>query len=352
MIIDKHKKDGIMIYTVKKNISDEKAEKLLGKEVTKSMINAIIDHDADVYTDENKLLLRFRKNKLDPKKVKQFYDNVIKFAMNKTNNRGATSGQNKGKRDIRSNPGIMANILGYMDGFSPSQKVSMRNKDLLTKLAVRQSRFNMDYPEEYKKALPLIQQIDKLYKHYLPGFYRKQRAKADETYYRVENTAFTTITTNVNFKTRIHKDAGDDAEGYGNLVAMEHGKYEGAETCFPQFGVGVDVRMNDMLFMDVHEWHANLPLKLKTPDSRRLSVVCYLRMKVWERTKGLSKETVRKHDEKLRKLSSNRDVPKAPKKTLKKAPKSSSKQSKKQTNKSIKNKKPKKRKTQKKGFFF
>ena len=351
MIIEKKKKDGIMIYTVKKNFSDEKAAKLLGTEVKPSMIEAIIDEDADVYTDENKLLLRFRKNLLNPKHVQDFYDNVIKFAMNTTSNRRITAGKKKGEAP----PKIMANILGYMDGFSPSQKVAMRQKDLLTQLAVRESRFNMDFPDEYQKALPMIKQIDSLYKKHLPGFYRKQRAKADETFYRVENTSFTTITTNVNFKTRIHKDAGDDAEGYGNLVVMEHGKYSGAETCFPQFGVGVNVRMHDMLFMDVHEWHANLPLKLATPDSKRLSVVCYLRIKVWERTKGLTKERVRKHDEKLRKLGDHPARPKTPKGTLKRKPSkqvSNGKTQKKSTNNKA-SKKVNKRKTQKKkGFFF
>ena len=147
MIIEKKKKDGIMIYTVKKNFSDEKAAKLLGKEVKPSMIEAIIDEDADVYTDENKLLLRFRKNLLNPKYVQQFYDNVIKFAMNTTSNRRITAGKKKGDAP----PKIMANILGYMDGFSPSQKVAMRQKDLLTQLAVRESRFNMDFPDEYQK---------------------------------------------------------------------------------------------------------------------------------------------------------------------------------------------------------
>lgn len=44
------------------------------------------------------------------------------------------------------------------------------------------------------------------------------------------NTAFTTITTNVNFKTRLHKDRDD--EGFGNLIVIEDGKYEGSETCF------------------------------------------------------------------------------------------------------------------------
>ena len=54
----------------------------------------------------------------------------------------------------------------------------------------------------------------------------------------------------MNFKTRLHKD-----EGFGNLIVIEDGKYEGSETCFPQYGIGVDVRQNDIL--NVHEWHAN-----------------------------------------------------------------------------------------------
>lgn len=317
MIIEKVKHKGVMIYKVDKNMSDKKADLLEGTEVKPKQINFIIDHDADVYTADNKLLCRFRKNQLNHKKVDMFFKNVIKFAMNFTSNRGTTSGQKEGNRGIQDNPKIRANILGYMDGFAPSQKVAMKQKNLMTQLAVRETRFNQDYPEEWRKALPMIQQIDRLYKRLLPAYYKKQRAKADETHYRVEDTAFTTITTNVNFKTRIHKDAGDDSDGYGNLVVMEDGKYTGSETCFPQYGVGIDVRQYDVLFMDVHQWHANLPMKPANKDVRRMSVVCYLRLNVWKRTRGLSKRRIRKHDEKVRKLGKHPPRPKTVKRSRK-----------------------------------
>ena len=105
----------------------------------------------------------------------------------------------------------------------------------------------------------MLKQVDSLYKKYIPTYYKIQRQKADEP---IINTAFTTITTNV--KTRLHKDRDD--EGFGNLIVIEDGKYEGSETCFPQYGIGVDVRQNDILFMNVHEWHANClwNLKIKT----------------------------------------------------------------------------------------
>ena len=104
----------------------------------------------------------------------------------------------------------------------------------------------------------------------------------------------------MNFRTSIHTDKGDDAEGFGNLVVIENGKYEGAETCFPQYGIGVDVRTGDMLFMNVHEMHGNLPMKLIDKDARRLSIVCYLREKLWKRTRGKNAAFVKKHNKTVR----------------------------------------------------
>ena len=95
MIIDKAKKGNIMIYHVDKNIDDTKMESILNTYVKPSQIDFVIDHDADVYTADNKLLLRFRKGKLSNTNVADFYDNVIKFAKHTTSNRGSTSGSKK-----------------------------------------------------------------------------------------------------------------------------------------------------------------------------------------------------------------------------------------------------------------
>ena len=160
----------------------------------------------------------------------------------------------------------------------------------------------MDYPEEYEKATHLIEQLDDLYKKYIPDKYEKQYNKAKQTPFRIKKTSFTTVTTNVNFQTTIHKDKGDDEEGFGNLVVIEDGKYSGAETCFPQYGVGVDVRTGDVLFMDVHQWHGNLPMKKEDADARRLSIVCYLRYNVWKNTKGKTKKFMDRHNNNVRNL--------------------------------------------------
>ena len=298
---------------VDKIMTDKQIESYEGKEIKRSMIHLILTEDVDVYTRDKKLLCRFRKNALNPKKVNDFYENVIDFAMNVTTNRGTTSGQKKTKKNVRDNPKIMSNILGYIDGFAPKQKFNMKRQNIYPTLNVRETRFNIENPEKWNKCLPMLKQVDSLYKKYIPTYYKNQRQKADETHYKIKDTVFTTITTNVNFKTRLHKDRGDDDEGFGNLVVIEDGKYEGSETCFPQYGIGIDVRQNDILFMNVHEWHANLPMKPENKNVRRLSVVCYLRLNIWKITKNIDKSILRNHDNIVRQLGKHPERPISPK---------------------------------------
>jgi hypothetical protein len=197
----------------------------------------------------------------------------------------------------------MSNIFGYFDSWAPSQKIIFRKLGQKPKLTVRECRFNMDYPEQYEKTIPLIQDVDRLYKKMTPDYYKAQKKKADETFFKIRGTTFTTITTNVNYQTSIHTDKGDDAEGFGNLAVIERGSYTGGETCFPQYGLGVDVRTGDILFMDVHEPHANLPIHKKTEDSIRMSIVCYLRKNVWKNTRNKSRRVFEQHNKFLRKLT-------------------------------------------------
>jgi hypothetical protein len=304
MIIKKEKKNNVMIYYVKKDKNDEKMALLKNTYVKPSQINLIINEDADVYNvDNNQLLLKFRKNKLSDTNVKDFFDNVIDFAMKSTNNRGSTSGSKS--KNVWKNPKIKSNIIGYFDRLSPIQKFLIKKKNANISLSVRECRFNVDYPEKYKKLIPLVKEIDSFYKKQIPDKYQEQFFKAKQTPFKIADTCFTTITTNVNFQTSIHKDKGDDIDGFGNLVVIEEGKYSGGETCLPQFGIGVNVRTGDILLMDVHEWHGNLPIKEITPNAIRLSIVCYLRYNIWKNTKNKTKKFMLKHNKTIKKLRKN-----------------------------------------------
>jgi hypothetical protein len=290
MIVNYKKQGNIMVYYVGKDVSDEDLTYLLDTQIKKKQIPFIIDHDADVYTTEGKLLLKFRKKVLDKKYVADFYNNVIHFANRiTTTNRGTATGSTA--KNIKDNPKVYSNIFGYFDKWSPSQKVLFREKGLLD-ISVRETRFTRDYPNEFLQMIPLIEQIDFYYKKLVPEKYKLQKAKANKTPFRIGNSVFTTITTNI---TAVHTDKGDDIEGFGNLVVIEYGKYTGGETCFIQYGIGVDVRTGDVLLMDVHQAHANLPIKLKTNDSKRLSIVCYLRTSIWEQTKNWTRNQMQKH---------------------------------------------------------
>lgn len=281
---------------VKKIVSDDDMLKLKNTFIKRSMIKTILTDDAEVYSESGNLLLFFRKKKITG--GQDFYDQVAEFMKkNPTSNRGSASGSNY--YNVKENPKINTSIIGYFDRWGPSQKRLFKNNGVALPIEVRETYFVEKYPEKFKKIIPYIQQVNDLYQQYVPDKYKKQYAKAKETHFKIANTAFTTITTNINFQTTIHKDAGDDEEGFGNLTVIEKGKYTGGETCLPQYGIGVDVREGDVLFMDVHQWHGNLPI-VTTKGAERLSVVCYLRKNIWKRTRNKTQRFMKMHLNKIK----------------------------------------------------
>lgn len=290
-VISQRKENGVKVYTVCSDILADKVDSINGKYVKRSQIKFIIDHDADVFTDSGDLLLRFRKNVLPSNHVQQAYDALIGFAKNTTLARGAASGSKN--KHVTSNNRIASNIMGYFDQWTLLHRHMFKKLGIPSPpFPVRATRFTADYPTEWSKVIPLVQDIDKLYKLLVPSVYKQQRMLADETAYKIPNTAFSTITTNLNLVTAIHKDRGNVKNSFGNLVVIEKGKYEGGYTCYPEYGIGVDVRSGDFLAMDVHRYHGNLPIQPTSDDAERLSIVCYLRHYLWERTRGSKRQDV------------------------------------------------------------
>ena len=280
---------------ISKVVDDENMNRRANTFVKSDEIFQLFNTNVDIYdADTHKLLAKFRKKVLKQKELRSFYDATYEFTSKMvTANRGNTSGSEK--RNLRNNPKVKSAILGYFDRWGAKEKMQFRKAGEPIPLEVRETRFSAAHPDKFQKTIPLIKSIDKLYEKMLSKFYKKQRQKADETNFKIPKTSFTTITTNINFQTSIHKDSGDDEEGFGNLAVIEKGSYTGGETCLPQYGIGIDVRQGDLLFMDVHEWHGNLPMVPNSKDAIRMSIVCYLRTKVWERTRNKSKAFQKKH---------------------------------------------------------
>lgn len=303
-VIKTESKNGIKIYYVDKDISDQQVEKKVGTKLKRNQIKMIIDHDSDVFTADGRIILRFRKAVLPKTHMDSFYENIIDFANKETSNRGTASGSKK--KSTGTNPKIKSNIFGYFDGWSPRQKMVFTQKGHKIPIAIRECTFNRDNPDKFKNTIHLIEDIDAQYKRLAPEYYEKQIKKANQTHFRISKTSFTTVTTNVNWQSTLHTDKGDDPEGFGNLAVLERGNYDGGETCFLQYGIGVDVRMGDVLFMDVHEPHANLPIILKEKDATRLSIVCYLRIRVWKNSANKSRSYFEKHNKTMKNILSKK----------------------------------------------
>jgi hypothetical protein len=173
-------------------------------------------------------------------------------------------------------------------------------------LPCRLTHFTRTNFEKYNDGLPFIQHIDKLFQKLIPEAHNKQLTRADtKPHLKIPKTAFSTVTINRNFRTAMHRDAGDFKDGFGNLTVIERGKYHGGYTIFPQYGVAIDLRNNDFVAMDVHQWHCNTPMYETDEDKAfndtldyafkdnpevgtvgiyekytRISFVCYLREKI------------------------------------------------------------------------
>jgi hypothetical protein len=173
-------------------------------------------------------------------------------------------------------------------------------------LPCRLTHFTRTNFEKYNDGLPFIQHIDKLFQKLIPEAHNKQLTRADtKPHLKIPKTAFSTVTINRNFRTAMHRDAGDFRDGFGNLTVIERGKYHGGYTIFPQYGVAIDLRNTDFVAMDVHQWHCNTPMYETEEDKifneslepvfkdnpevgtvgiyekyTRISFVCYLREKI------------------------------------------------------------------------
>lgn len=175
--------------------------------------------------------------------------------------------------------GVAANsgIIGYINSANH-------------KRPCRLTAFSRDHFDQYEMGLPFIKCIDDCFREHIPDAYRLQNAESERTSYRIADTAFSTVTVNYNFRTALHKDAGDFKEGFGNLVVLHDDSDDSVHTyvdtnrqidrggmlLFPQYKVAVKLGSGDFMAMDVHEWHCNSSIKLQ-PGQYRLSFVCYLR---------------------------------------------------------------------------
>lgn len=307
---------------VKAIASDKDFAKHEGTWFEEDAVDQVIREDADVYAQEadgsERLLAKFRKGVLGKEDVQRGWDGFRLLAI-PSRNRAAAAGpiDLKGKYWSKRKP---TEVTKWSARYMQNGKVSkMRVNNVVASgvlgyyestafldAACRMTGYTRKALKNFLHGIPYLEAIDAQFKKLVPAAHAKQLAALRKhKAYQIANTAFSTLTVNLNFRTALHKDAGDYKDGFGNLSIIEWGKYHGGITMFPRFRVGFDVRTGDFLAMDVHEWHTNsklyeteedkkynetLPdIRTRDPETgvvgsdhrfQRLTFVCYFREKL------------------------------------------------------------------------
>jgi len=151
----------------------------------------------------------------------------------------------------------------------------------------RATAYTEHHFERYTQCYPFMRKLASKFKELLPRRYAFQESCANklDPRFRVagEETPFTTITVNKNFRTAAHRDAGDLNDGFSNLTVVAKDKnWEGGYLVLPEFRVAVNIRPGDVLLINNHGGiHGNTELKppagMKLEDMERISLVCYFR---------------------------------------------------------------------------
>lgn len=280
---------------LKAELPDEEADKLGGKWLDETHYDTILNEDADVFKPDGSPLLMLRKGVLPAKLIQETYP-IWKEAAALTLNRGMAAGevdpaktnlpvgeQSEGSVRFRhkrkdgavsnttiANP-VKSGIVGYFDR-------SARNP------YCRLTAYPLANPEKWETCWPFIKAVDEVFRRNSPERHAAQMEIVRRTSedFVIHGTAFTTVTVNRNFRTAIHKDAGDFAAGFGVMCGIRAGHYEGGFTCFPKFRVGVNLESGDVLLADVHEWHGNSPIIGRPGTYERISLVFYYRERMAE----------------------------------------------------------------------
>jgi hypothetical protein len=308
---------------VKPILTDEEfGKKYEGTWFEEKDVDQIIKEDADVYGLQDdgteKLLGKFRK-KVIPKETVQLGWDAFRLLAIPSRNRGASAGpiDVKGKYWSKRKP---VEINKWATRYKINGKLSkMRVNNVVASgvmgyyestafldAACRMTSHTRSGLKNFFHGMPFLKTIDAQFKKLVPSAHEKQlKAVRKHKMYQIDDTAFSTVTVNLNFRTALHKDAGDFKEGFGNLSVIEWGKYHGGYTVLPRYRIGFDVRSGDFLAMDVHEWHTNTPMyeteedkefnkalpniQTRDPESgvvgsalkfQRLTFVCYFREKI------------------------------------------------------------------------
>ena len=306
-----------MKIIAKEKLSDAWLKSIVGSYLDDSSYDLLISDNCDCYREDGTILFKFRKSLLmkneqevgllafknmarasrgrgaaagpiDPDSVYWKKRDITQISKNRTSAKYSIDGKDS-KMSVQNE--VASNAIGYWsDTLSLGKKLPCR--------LTHHSRNDLLLLEDGQNV---IQKISNSYQNLNPEMYEKQMKQSMlQPDMVIGDTPFSTVTVNRNFRTAVHRDAGDF--GFGNLSVLEYGHYHGGYFVIPKYKIAIDMRSGDHLCVDVHELHANTKLyetdedKIKNDllpkifndnlevgilglehNFTRISLVCYLR---------------------------------------------------------------------------
>jgi hypothetical protein len=149
-------------------------------------------------------------------------------------------------------------------------------------IVCRQTAFNLNHAGLFEQALPYIRAVDKQFQIHFPEQWQHQMFAAMFTQpeWIISGTSFSTLTINKNFRTALHKDAGDLKGSFGVMTVFSTPGFTGGDLVFPKYRVAIPYGNGDIVFANVHEWHANTEIFGEPDTYERLSCVFYQRQRI------------------------------------------------------------------------
>lgn len=285
-------------------MSVSEAKSLEGKFIDESHYHTKITSDADVYWEDNgelKLLFHYRKKAIPGEMLDNAIDVFKKEAHKASSIRGVAGGvvepskvspnvrevvsKNKYKSKVIFKDGtttsyyVSNKVNSLIAGYFDKSKVTDRHEDILhQRVPCRTTSFTERNTDKWRSFLPLVKLVDKHYSSLEPGTHKAQLKLANKTpKFQIDQTAFSTVTVNYNWRTACHVDGGDFRDGYSVLLVAEKGQWDGACLGYPRFGVMIDMRHGDFLLKDPHQQHCNTQFEPLSDDYMRMSFVFYYR---------------------------------------------------------------------------
>jgi hypothetical protein len=136
--------------------------------------------------------------------------------------------------------------------------------------------------EKFTNCYPFLRKLNSQFKKLLPVRWNKQKESADklDPRFLIDDTVFTTLTVNHNWRTACHRDAGDLHEGFSNICGLGKG-WKGGEFILPEYRIAIRLEPGDMLLVNNHAGiHGND--ELLGDDNDRMTIVAYFREKMLE----------------------------------------------------------------------